>query len=98
MNDLFVQRVRCASWAAWWAVVIGAIWLTVGWLLWLALLAAEPGWLLTLWGGHDLTWSQVHGIWLRFMAAAKLILLVCVLVSIYLTLWSRRLARAGGGQ
>ncbi len=98
MSDLFVERVRCASRSAWWTVLIGAIWLTASWLIWLVILAAEPQWLLMLWGGHDLNWNQIHWIWLIFIAVAKLMLFACVLAAIYLTLWARRLERASGSE
>ena len=95
MNDDLAKRVRAAAGAAWCTVLIGAIWLTAAWGIILWLLSARPGWLLTLWGGGDLTWETVHNIVMYFISAAKLILFVVVLLSIFLSFWSRKLSRLG---
>ena len=95
MNDAFTQRVRSAAVAGWWTVVIGAIWMTIAWLFFLVILSAEPGWMMTLWGDR-MTWKEVHSLVITFMAAFKMILFVCLLVTIWLTVWSRRLKRSAG--
>jgi len=96
MNDTLAQRVRSAAIAGWWTLLIGAIWLTVGWAAILILLGAEPAWLLRLWGGHT-NWQQVNDLILWMYAAFKLILFVAVLVTIWLSFWARRLRRLGDG-
>ena len=95
MDDSLAKRVGSAAAAGWWTILIAAIWLTASWLLWLWLLHAQPGWVLTLWGGGELGlgWQQVQGITLTFMAVAKLILMTVLLVTLWLTLWARRLKR-----
>ena len=94
MNDIFSQRVRSAARAGWWTVLIGAIWLLAAWLIWLAIIHARPEWLRTLWGGRRyVAWKEMYLIAIQFMAIFKLILFVCVLATIWLSLWSRRLRR-----
>jgi len=96
MNDPFTQRVRAAAVAGWWTVLLGAAWLLIAWLFILVILAAEPAWMLTLWGGH-LDWNEFHRVIVTAMAAFKLILFVAVLVTIWLSFWARRLRRLGDG-
>ena len=102
MNETLQKRVRSAAMAGWWTILIAAVWMTVGWLAFLAIMHTEPGWLLRLWGYPDTDnlhwdgeWGQVHGIILYFFAAFKLMLFAFVIVVIWLTLWSRRLKREG---
>ncbi len=95
MNDAFSERVRSAAVAGWWTIVIGLVWMGVAWVMYLGLLHAKPDWLITLWGG-ELMWDQVQSIMLSFLAVFKLMLWAAVLVTIWATLWSRRLRRAAG--
>ncbi len=98
MNGTLQKRVRSAAVAGWWAILIAAAWMTVGWLAFLVILNTEPGWLLRLWGYPDtdsLHWQQVRTIVLQFFAVFKLMLFAFVIVVIWLTLWSRRLKREG---
>ena len=88
MSEELRQIIRLAAVAGWWTVLIGAIWLTVAWLIWMQILKAKPAWLISLWGGN-LSWEQVQSVMITFMAVGKMILFVCVLGSIWLTLWSR---------
>jgi len=92
MDDSYTKKVRSAAIAGWWAVLIAGLWLTAAWLIWLGILAARPGWLITLWGGQ-ITWDEVHSVTITFMAVAKLMLLAGVWVVIWLSLWARRLNR-----
>jgi len=94
MNDTFAQRVRAAAVAGWWTMLVGGLWLTASWLMFLGILSVEPAWLLTLWGGH-MNWDDVHALMFTFIAVAKLILLTGVFATIWLTIWARRLNRAG---
>jgi len=96
MSDTLSQRVRAAAAAAWWTVLIGALWLSVGWVFLLWIMAAEPAWLLWLWGGH-MTWKEVHDVFLIAYAVAKMVLLAAVLAAVWLTIWGRKLRRLAGG-
>jgi len=93
MDGNLSKTVRAAAAAGWWTVLIGVVWLTVSWLATLAILSVQPGWVLALWGGGQLTWDRVHTIILYFMAAAKIILFVIVLCTIWLTVLARKLEK-----
>ncbi len=88
MSEELREIICSAAVAGWWTVLIGAIWLTATWLIWMQILKAKPAWLIRLWGGN-LTWEQVQSVMITFMAVAKLILFVCLLGSVWLTLWAR---------
>ncbi len=94
MSEDLSKRVRAAAAAGWWTVLIGGIWLALSWLFLLVILSNEPDWMLWLWGRADMSWADVHTIVFWFFGVFKLILFVCVLLSLWLTLWSRRLRRA----
>ena len=97
MNEPLPQRVRAAASAGWWTILIGGIWITVGWLIWLAILRNRDacGWMLELWGGEPLGWSDVQSLVLRVIALMKVILLAMLLIVIWLTFWARGLRRGG---
>ena len=95
MNETLAKRVRSAAVAGWWTILIAAVWMTAGWLFFLAILHYQPKWLLTLWGGGDLKWTDVQMIVLYFFSVFKLMLFAVVIVVIGLSLWSRGLKRAG---
>ena len=98
MNDAFEKRLCAAVPAAWWTVVIWMVWMTVAWLIWLAYLSFRPDWLLALWGGGNLTWDTVQNLCLWFFSVMKMIMFAFLMVTIVLTLWARRLKRAGDAQ
>ncbi|MBN1943173.1 MAG: hypothetical protein JW849_07750 [Phycisphaerae bacterium] len=91
-NEQLVKRVRAAVRAAWYTVIIAAIWMTVAWLFALWLLSSQPDWLITLWGGM-VTWKEIHTTMIWFFGAFKLILFVIVMTTIWLTFWSRQLRK-----
>jgi len=93
MDDALVKRVSAAAGAAWWTVLIWALWLTAAWLIWLGIIHAKPGWILALWG-DNLAWTDVQQVTIWFFGAFKVLLLVAVMGSIWLTLYARRLKRA----
>ena len=95
MNESLSNRVRAAAVAGWWTVLIVAVVMTVQWFVLLAIMSAEPGWLLRLWGGGELDWPRVQTILIYFFAVFKLILFTFVIIALWLTLWSRRLKRVG---
>ena len=87
-------RVAAAARAAWWTLLVGAAILVVQGFFYQEMLRVErlQGFLADLWGVHGM---DVRYIWLFFIAAYKLILLVWFLGCLFLSLWSRRLRRAG---
>jgi hypothetical protein len=94
MDDQFTQRVRAAAAAGWWTVLIGVIWLTVTWFAFLAIMSYRPEWMLSLWGGKDISWPMMQQISLWLFGVFKLVWFVFLLITLWLTLWSRQLRRA----
>ena len=96
MNGDLAKRVRAAAGALWCTVVVGIIWMTVGWVFWLIFIHARPDWLAWLWGGgggDGLSWKTYQLIGMIFFGAFKLMLFAALLTAIWLTLWARKLAR-----
>ena len=62
-------------------------WLTLVWLIWRRILKTKPAWLISFWGGN-IEWKDVQRLMITFLAVAKLIRLVCVLLCIWLSLWA----------
>jgi hypothetical protein len=83
-------KIRSAAVAGWWTVLVGAGFLAIQWLLYLALMSSRPGWLLALWGPGT-TWETVRLLWFWAMAVFKLCLWVLALGALWLTFWARRL-------
>jgi hypothetical protein len=92
MNDAFEKKVRAAAVAGWWVVLIAAVFLTIQWRLYLAVMANHPAWLVTMWGtGVD--WPFVQSMWLWVMAAFKFCIWLMILAVLWLTLWARQLRK-----
>lgn len=93
MEDaVFFKRLRYAVAAGWWTALIGAVWMTLAWGVWLVVSKYAPGFIESLWGGikaQDAVWVA-----LAFFGAAKLILFVWLMVVICLTIWYRKLRSA----
>jgi len=94
MTRTFTQRVQTAAGAGWWTIIIAAVWMTLAWFAYLGLQHYRPGWMLALWGGHT-TWDQIHWIMLIFMGVFKLIPFTLVNMTIWLTIWGRKLSTLG---
>ena len=56
------KRVRAAAGAGWRVFLVAAGFLTVQWLVYLAVMDARPGWLLALWG-PEVSWAFVQQVW-----------------------------------
>jgi hypothetical protein len=95
VNDLFEKKVRAAAVAGWCVVLLGYALLLVTWAVYLALLSARSGWLLTLWGQGDVSWAFVQTVSLWFLGVFKLFLWLLIPVVLWLTLWARQLRRIG---
>ena len=94
MDEQSLKRLSAAVRAAWWTILIFAAWLVLGWIDFLLIMHIRPSWLLTLWGGGEMTWPEVHTLIIWFFAASKVLLFVALLVTIWLSLWLRGLKRA----
>ena len=87
MTEEFEEVVEAAAAAGWWTVLIGAIWVTVAWLIWRSVIKSKPAWLMKLWG-FDLEWKEVQRIMFYSMAIMKMVLFICILICIWLSLWA----------
>ena len=97
MNEAFERKVRAAAVAGWWVVLIAVAFLTLLWLLYLAVMSTHPAWLLTMWGpGVD--WPFVQNVWLWAMAAFEFCVWLMVLAVLWLTLWARQWQQGGGAR
>ena len=92
MSDLFEKRVRAASIAGWWALLIGALFLTLQWIIFLWFTSARPSWPMLIWG-DGLTWDSVQVVWFWGAAIFKFCLWLLALIVVWLTLWARQLRR-----
>jgi hypothetical protein len=73
-------------------VLIAVGFLTLVWLIYLAVMSAHPAWLLGMWGpGVD--WPFVQTVWFWAMVAFKFCVWLMVLVVLWLTLWARQLRK-----
>ena len=92
MNEPFERKVRAASVAGWWVVLIAVGFLTLQWLVYLAVMSAQPAWLLAMWGpGVDWPFVQNGGFWA--LVAFKFCVWLMVLAVLWLTLWARQLRK-----
>jgi hypothetical protein len=81
-------------WKGRWVVLIAVAFLTLQWLIYLAVMSSHPAWLLAMWGpGVD--WPFVQNVWFWAMAAFKFCVWLMVLVVLWLTLWARQLRKMG---
>ena len=92
MNDNFDRKVHAAAVAGWRIVLIAAGLLVLSWLAYLAVISAQPPWLLSFWG-PDLSWAYIQNVWFWAIVAFKLIIWLMALVTLWLTLWARQLRR-----
>jgi hypothetical protein len=95
MNDLFEKRVRAAAAAGWWTVLIAVAFITLQWIVYLAVMSARPAWLLSMWGPAA-SWPLVQQVWFWAIVVLKFVLWLMILVAIWLTLWARQLRKRAG--
>jgi len=97
MNDLFRERVRAAAIAGWWTVLIGVGYLTLVWILFLAMMSARPAWYQALLG-PGVSWEYVQNVAFWAVAIFKICIWLMALVSLWLTLWVRNLRGRNPGR
>lgn len=92
MNDIFEKRVKAAAVAGWWMVLITAGFVTLQWVVYLAVLWAKPACLLAMWGpGAD--WPFVQQVWFAAIVLVKFIVWLMIAASLWLTLWARQMRK-----
>jgi len=95
MNDTFESRVRAAAIAGWWTLLIAVGFITLQWIVYLAVMSNQPAWLLSM-CGPGVDWSFLQSIWFWAIAILKFILWLMALIVIWLTLWARQLRKRAG--
>jgi hypothetical protein len=95
MSDNFETRVRCATAAGWWTLLIAAAFMLLQWVLFLLIVPAQPALLLSLWG-PGATWQEVRNWWFGFLICFKVGLGLLALLLVWLTLWTRQLRKHAG--
>jgi hypothetical protein len=91
MNDPFEKKVRAAAIAGWWVFLIASALLLVTWIVYLVMMSARPGWMLSMWGHGDVTWDFVQTVSLWFLGVFKLCIWLLFLAVLWLTLWARQM-------
>ena len=89
----FETRLRCAVVAGWWTALIAWVWFTAAWFGWLLIKAASPGFIEWAWGGVGL--AEMQDVVFAFFGVMKMGLFAWVIIVIFLTIWSRKLRKAG---
>jgi hypothetical protein len=92
MNDSFEKKVWAAAVAGWWVILIAAGFVTLQWLIYLAVTSARPPCVLALWG-PDVSWAFVQNVWFWAIVAIKFFVWLMILAALWLTLWARQLRK-----
>jgi len=93
MSDGFSQRVRAAASAGWRTVLVFWLLLIGSWVLTMTLMRYEPAWVLKL-IGERMTWDELGKLYIDYFAIMKTMVLALLIVTVYLTFWSKRLGRS----
>jgi hypothetical protein len=93
VDDSFEKRIRTAAVAAWSVVLIAATFLTLQWLIYLAVMNVHPAWMLAMWG-PNISWSILQNVWFWLIVAFKFCVWMMALAALWLTLWGRPLRKA----
>lgn len=92
MDDTFQARVGAAAAAAWWTFLIASAFFALQWLLYLAVMAVQPPWVVSFWG-PGATWESIRTAWFLALTFLKLTLWLVVLAALWLTLWAKQLRK-----
>lgn len=96
MDDAFQGRVHAAAVAAWWTFLIAAAFFACQWLLYLGVIAAQPGWVVRLSVAGE-TWESIRPLWFHGLVLLKMSLWPLVLFAVWLTFWARQLGQRAHG-
>jgi hypothetical protein len=92
MDDTFQIRVRAAAVAAWWTLLIAAVFFAFQWIAYLVVTAAQPAWVMSFWG-PGATWESIRTVWFQALVLVKVTLWPLVLAALWLTLWAKQLQK-----
>jgi hypothetical protein len=97
MDDTFQARVHAAAAAAWWTFLIASAFLALQWIAYLAVMAAQPAWVVSFWWGPGATWDHIRTGWFQALVFLKLTLWPLALAALWLTLWATQLRKRARG-
>jgi hypothetical protein len=92
MVDVFQQRIRTAAIAGWWTLLIATGFLTLVWMVFVLLISTRPPWYQSLLG-PAIGWDDLQRVGFWAVAIFKMCLWLMGVVVMWLTLWSRQLAK-----
>lgn len=93
MDETRLKRLQAAVAPAWWTLLIFWGMMMFSWLVFLHIMRNRPDFVINAWGGGNLTWDQIQTLWITFHAVMKLILFAATMITLWLTLYVRRLKR-----
>ena len=89
MEDLMYKKVRAAAVAGWWTLLIGVVFATTAWGVFLMLLNYQPACGPTMWGGAS--WDTIRTMALWMITVFRLLLWTTFLLVVWLSIWARKL-------
>ncbi|MEI6806588.1 MAG: hypothetical protein WCK49_08815 [Myxococcaceae bacterium] len=89
MDELFAQRLKAASRAGWWMLLIAVGMQLIQWGAYSYLMAKQPEGLLALLG-PDMSWEAFQEICIWFATAFKLAIWVLFLLVVWVSLWAKQ--------
>ena len=92
MDDTFQVRIHAAAVAAWWTFLIASAFFALQWIIYLGVMATQPGWVVSFWG-PEATWESIRTLWFQALVFLKLSLWLVVLAALWLTLWAKQLGK-----
>ncbi len=95
MNDIFEKQVKAAAVAGWWTLLIAVAFITLQWLIYLAVMSARPAWFLSMLG-PGIDWPFIQNVWFWVIVVLKFVVWLMALVVVWLTLWARQLRKRAG--
>jgi hypothetical protein len=94
IDATFERRLRAAVSAGWRVLVVEVAFVTLVWVLYVAIAGAHPTAMLALWG-PDVTWSTVATVSLQAIAACKVAIWLQVALLAWAWLWASTLRKPG---
>lgn len=90
--DPFERRLRAASRAGWWTLLVGVGVVLLQWLVYLAVTSRRPSWVLALWGS-TMSWEDIQSVWLYAILAMRMLLFALALSVVWATIWAAALRK-----
>lgn len=91
-EDAFQKRLRAATVAGWWTMLVAVIFNIVQWSLFMCVLYTKPDWVLSVFGPHA-SWEFIQHMLMWFIGAFKLATWIMLMIVICSTIFSRQLSK-----